>query len=181
MLSRFSRVWLFATPWTVACQVPLSLGILQVRILEWVACPPARDLPDPVIKAACLMSPASAGMFFTFSATWEAQINKFKKINWPGLITWLSLHVSARKYNFTSCPRGGSLNICKIVLKITANTTQLWPMGPGNRWWVKMICQFTLSGHHVAGALTDLGYCLVSSSRIWNDTKHVGAIPTRHL
>ena len=26
-----------ATPWTVACQAPLSMGILQARILEWVA------------------------------------------------------------------------------------------------------------------------------------------------
>ena len=25
MLSRFSRVWLFVTPWTVACQAPLSM------------------------------------------------------------------------------------------------------------------------------------------------------------
>ena len=32
-----SRVGLFATPWTVAYQVPLSVGILQARILEWVA------------------------------------------------------------------------------------------------------------------------------------------------
>ena len=37
MLSRFSRVRLFATQWTVACQTPLSMGILQARILEWVA------------------------------------------------------------------------------------------------------------------------------------------------
>ena len=28
---------LFATPWTAACQAPLSMGILQARILEWVA------------------------------------------------------------------------------------------------------------------------------------------------
>ena len=27
----------FATPWTVACQAPLSIGISQARILEWVA------------------------------------------------------------------------------------------------------------------------------------------------
>ena len=27
----------FATPWTVACQAPLSMQILQARILEWVA------------------------------------------------------------------------------------------------------------------------------------------------
>ena len=25
------------TPWFVACQAPLSIGILQARILEWVA------------------------------------------------------------------------------------------------------------------------------------------------
>ena len=36
MLS-LSRVQLFATPWTVARQAPLSMGILQARILEWVA------------------------------------------------------------------------------------------------------------------------------------------------
>ena len=26
MLSRFSHVWLFATPWTAVCQAPLSMG-----------------------------------------------------------------------------------------------------------------------------------------------------------
>ena len=25
------------TPWTVACQAPLSMDILQARILEWVS------------------------------------------------------------------------------------------------------------------------------------------------
>ena len=29
----------FATLWTVACQAFLSMGILQVRILEWVTMP----------------------------------------------------------------------------------------------------------------------------------------------
>ena len=28
-----------ATPWTVAHQAPLSMGVLQARILEWVAIP----------------------------------------------------------------------------------------------------------------------------------------------
>ena len=28
---------LTVTPWTVACQASLSMGILQARILEWVA------------------------------------------------------------------------------------------------------------------------------------------------
>ena len=31
-----SRVQLFATPWTVAHQAPLSMGFSQARILEWM-------------------------------------------------------------------------------------------------------------------------------------------------
>ena len=31
-----SHVPLFATPWAVAHQAPLSVGILQARMLEWV-------------------------------------------------------------------------------------------------------------------------------------------------
>ena len=42
-------------------------GILQARILEWVACIPPGDLPNPGIQP-CIMSPASAGGFFTTSA-----------------------------------------------------------------------------------------------------------------
>ena len=37
-----SHVRLFATPWTVAHQAPLSKGILQEGILEWVAMPSPR-------------------------------------------------------------------------------------------------------------------------------------------
>ena len=32
-----SRVRLFATPWTVAYQAPLSIGFFQARVLEWIA------------------------------------------------------------------------------------------------------------------------------------------------
>ena len=31
-----SHVWLLSTPWTVALQAPLSVGILQARRVEWV-------------------------------------------------------------------------------------------------------------------------------------------------
>ena len=49
-------VWLFVTPWTIACQASLSMGIFQARILEWVVMPSSRDLPNPEIK------PRSPGM-----------------------------------------------------------------------------------------------------------------------
>ena len=31
-----SHVRLFATSWSVVCQAPVSMGILQARILEWI-------------------------------------------------------------------------------------------------------------------------------------------------
>ena len=41
------HVQIFVTPWTAACQVPQSLGILQARILERLSCSPPGDLPYP--------------------------------------------------------------------------------------------------------------------------------------
>ena len=35
------------TLWIVAHQAPLSMGILQARILECIAMPSSRDLPNP--------------------------------------------------------------------------------------------------------------------------------------
>ena len=49
-VSHFSHVWLFANPWTVAHQAPLSKGILQAGILEWVAIPYSRGSSQPGIK-----------------------------------------------------------------------------------------------------------------------------------
>ena len=42
-----SCVRLFATPWTAAPQAPLCIGIIQEGILEWVAMPSSRDVPNP--------------------------------------------------------------------------------------------------------------------------------------
>ena len=45
--SHFSCARLFATPCTVALQAPLSTGVLQVRILEWVAMLSSRGSSRP--------------------------------------------------------------------------------------------------------------------------------------
>ena len=72
LLSRFSRVRLCVTPWTVACQAPLSMAFSREEYWSGLPCPPPGDLPNPRIEPTCLMSPALAGGFFTTSATWEA-------------------------------------------------------------------------------------------------------------
>ena len=57
-----SHVQLFATPWAIAHQVPLSMGILQARILDWVAIPSSRGSSQPrgQTQVFCI-----AGRFFT--------------------------------------------------------------------------------------------------------------------
>ena len=54
-----------ATPWTVACQAPLSVGFSRQEYWSGLSCPPPGDLPDPGIKPTSLTSHALAGRFFT--------------------------------------------------------------------------------------------------------------------
>ena len=65
-----SHVRLFATPWTAARQAPLSIEILQARILEQVAIPSSRGSSQ--IRNWTQVT-HTAGGFFTFWATREAQ------------------------------------------------------------------------------------------------------------
>ena len=57
-----SHVQLFAIPWTVACQAPLFMGILQARILQWIAMPSQRGSSQP--RDLTQIS-RTAGGFFT--------------------------------------------------------------------------------------------------------------------
>ena len=47
---RFSRVRLFATPWTVAPQAPLSMGFFRQEYWSGLPFPSPGDLPEPGIK-----------------------------------------------------------------------------------------------------------------------------------
>ena len=51
MLSRFSRVQLFVTLWTLARQAPLSVEFYRQGYWSGLPCPPPGDLPDPRIEA----------------------------------------------------------------------------------------------------------------------------------
>ena len=65
MISHFSRVQLFVTPWTVARQAPLSMEFSRQEYWSGLPCPPPGDLPNPGTEPVSLMSPALAGGFFT--------------------------------------------------------------------------------------------------------------------
>jgi len=54
----------FTTPWIVACQAPLSMGLPRQEYWSELLFPSPGDLPDPGIEPISLMSLALAGGFF---------------------------------------------------------------------------------------------------------------------
>ena len=73
-----SHVQIFATPWIVTWQVPLSMGFSRQEYRSGLPFLSPGDLPDPGIEPTSLASSALAGGFFT-TATWgEGHITKYK-------------------------------------------------------------------------------------------------------
>ena len=73
---------------TMDCSPPGSSvhGILQARVLEWVAMPSSRGSSDPGMEPSALKSPPLVGGLFITSATWL-----FRKWKWSLLSrVWLS-------------------------------------------------------------------------------------------
>ena len=67
MLSCSSCARLFATPWTVTHQAPLSVGYTRQECWSGLPCPLPGGLPNPGMEPEpmSLMSPALTGRFFT--------------------------------------------------------------------------------------------------------------------
>ena len=57
LLSCLRLVWLFATSWTVACQVPLFIGFSRQEYWSGLPCAPPGGLLNPEIKPASPLSP----------------------------------------------------------------------------------------------------------------------------
>ena len=87
-----SRVWLFATPWTVAHQAPLSMGFLRQQYWSGLQFPSPGDLPDPGIET---MPPALAGRFFTSEPPEKPlKLIRCRKRDWQKTLRAISLRKS---------------------------------------------------------------------------------------
>ena len=98
ILSRFSHVSIFATPWTVAHQAPLFMGFSRQEYWSGLLCLSSGDLPDPGMELTSLLSPALASRFFTTSFSTDSKSLIFHEI-WICLlgILWetdVTLHFS---------------------------------------------------------------------------------------
>ena len=80
----------FATPQTIACQAPLSMGFPRQGYWSDLPFPSPRDLPAPEIKPA---SPALAGGFFTTEPPGKPPFNtrKFQLHMWLALYFYLTV------------------------------------------------------------------------------------------
>ena len=63
----------FATPWTVACQAPFSMGFPRQEYWSGWPFPSRGDGPNPVVELTCSAS-ALAGEFFTTEPPGKARI-----------------------------------------------------------------------------------------------------------
>ena len=61
-----SHVQLFATPWTVACQAPLSMGFSRQEYWSKLPCPPPGDLLHPETEPESDVSCLRRQVFFLF-------------------------------------------------------------------------------------------------------------------
>ena len=85
----------FVTPWTVACQAPLSMGFPRQECQSGFPCPPPGDLPQPGIEPGSLTSPALADRLFTTEPSGKPYItlHMFIKMTY---IWWNFRHASSQ-------------------------------------------------------------------------------------
>ena len=76
-------VWLFVTPWTVACQAPPSMGFSRHEYWSGLPLPSPRDLPDPGMEAR---SPALQTDFLPPELPGKPRVAIGRCLNIPGIL-----------------------------------------------------------------------------------------------
>ena len=116
------------TPWTVAHRAPLSMGVLQARILEWVAMPSSRGSSQlrGQTQASCI-----ADWLFPVWDTREAYlISKHMRLGLPWWSSgWLQASNSG---DLSSVPSQGTrshrpqLRVCMLQLRTCHSQIDKW-------------------------------------------------------
>ena len=105
-----SRIWLFVTPWTVACQAPLSMAFPRQEYWCGLPFPPPGHLPDPGIEP---VSPALAGRFFPTKSPGKPSDTHI--LPWKG-VWWLKKKKDSSNSPQTSLCDSGTLYFNKYSL-----------------------------------------------------------------
>ena len=109
---------LFATPWTVAYQAPLSMGFSKQECWSGFPCPSPGDLPDPGTEPR---SPALAGVFFTTNTTWEVLIIIKWHLNILSYSKQVGREIVSRLNFLVEKAQNSPWNVIQIFIFMTGN------------------------------------------------------------
>ena len=161
----------FSTPRSVAHQAPLSMGLSRQEYWSGLPFPPPRDLPNPGIKTASLMSPFLAGRFFTTITTWEAPPP-------PHIGRWILYHWAIWEAQNVK----GMVDLTYVIQEVSSFLHQLCNdhcsqhLTSSHCWWASIICSYqsirqpstVIPPAHRQG---DWGFCILldylDSSDLW--------------
>ena len=101
VLTCFSHIWFFLTPWTITHQAPLSLGFSRQEYWSGLPCPPPRDLPHPGIEATPPMSLALQVDSLPRLPWWLRQLSVCLQWGRPGFDSWVGKIPWRRKWQST--------------------------------------------------------------------------------
>ena len=107
-------------------QAPLSMGILQARILEWVAIPPPGDLPDSILRATqCVMNADK-----NVKKIHKNENNLFPPKNFKNdfcfCFDFSSLRCNLHTVKVTQFKRSNLMNFCSNVQLCGPATIKIW-------------------------------------------------------
>ena len=147
VLSCFSHVWLFVTLWTVAHRAPLSIGILQARILEWVAIPSSRGSSRPSNRICISCDSCVAGELSTakppgkpmvFPTFFNLSLNFAIRSSWSepqsALVMFLLIVYSFSIFNCKEYNQSDFgidflvMSICRVTSWVVEKGCMLWPV-----------------------------------------------------
>ena len=121
-----SRVWLFATAWTVAHQAPLSARFSRQEYWSGLPFPPAGQTPDPGIKCAFLATPALVSGSFTISATSSVQFS-CSVVSDSFQPTSTTIHIQNRVHRVTVIHDWSDLAHTHILKTVTSFLSDTYP------------------------------------------------------
>ena len=124
-----SHVRLFASPWAVAHQPPLSRGVPRQEYWSGLPFPAPEDILDPGIEPASLANPALEGSLYHYATGWGwghiallwAKTFEAEAPEWKALKVWVRgvLHLNAGVRGEDSSPLAPDFLHCgKLVVSL---------------------------------------------------------------
>ena len=105
MHAQLLSVWLFATPWTVAHQVPPSVGYPRQEYWSELPFHTSGDFLNPEIESTSLTYPALAGGFLPLCHLGSPSIKSDRKANNVRLEKGVRTSMKRKKVNYIYCSK----------------------------------------------------------------------------